>query len=216
MIYRLVSLQSDELICTSELVGDIMDVIVESFRICITPGDGSLTVTSITNLLQKQPKTSGYTYSSISVLVSGFVVLLSTAIKNRTKLSVVGKDMKAMNFRSDVIKILEETLRSNRLLLEKKFIDNRVRAVRLTNFRFRVDVSISTDSLQKVFKPTILTELSFSNGTTRTFELPVEKFHNLRYSVAKVLRNMEEVERHPIMKLAFLKDMEKFEKVGGD
>ena len=42
--------------------------------------------------------------------------------------------------------------------------------------------------------------------------MPVEQFHNLRYSVAKVLRNMEEIERHPIMRLAFQADREAFEK----
>ena len=34
-------------------------------------------------------------------------------------------------------------------------------------------------------------------------QVSVEQFHQLRYNVAKVLRDMQEVERHPIMRIAF-------------
>lgn len=108
----------------------------------------------------------------------------------------------------DIVK----ALRNVRIDLQNKCVENRVRAPSLTSFRWRVDVAISTETLQKVFKPTILCETTTSNGETKTFEMPVEQFHHLRYNVAKVLRNMEEVERHPIMRLAFQSDMEAFDK----
>ena len=76
-------------------------------------------------------------------------------------------------------------------------------------------MAISTETLQKVFKPTILCETTTSDGVTKTFEMPVEQFHSLRYNVAKVLRNMEEVERHPIMRLAFQADREAFDEKEG-
>lgn len=94
-------------------------------------------------------------------------------------------------------------------------LENRVRAPSLTTFRWRVDVAISTETLQKVFKPTVLCETTTSDGVTKTFEMPVEQFHSLRYNVAKVLRNMVEVERHPIMRLAFQSDREAFDEGGG-
>lgn len=46
-----------------------------------------------------------------------------------------------------------------------------------------------------------------SDGSVKTFELPVEQFNQLRYSVAKVLHDMQGLERHPVMKLAV--DMDK-------
>jgi len=43
--------------------------------------------------------------------------------------------------------------------------------------------------------------LELSDGTSRTFEMPVDQFHKLRYGVARVLRTMHEIERNPIMRL---------------
>ncbi|GMH51173.1 hypothetical protein TrRE_jg11681 [Triparma retinervis] len=111
--------------------------------------------------------------------------------------------------------LIISALRSSRLSLQSSFSLAAVRAPSLSSFRWRVDVSISTESLGKAFKPTVLCEVGTDDGRTRTFEMPVEQFHNLRYSVAKVLRNMEEIERHPIMRLAFQADMEAFEKGDG-
>ena len=45
--------------------------------------------------------------------------------------------------------------------------------------------------------------MTLSDGTIRTFEVPVDKFHDLRYNVAKVLREMTSLERHPVLQLAF-------------
>jgi len=47
------------------------------------------------------------------------------------------------------------------------------------------------------------------DGHIRSFYVTAEQLQTLRYNVAKVLRSMQEVERHPIMKLAF--DTEKRE-----
>ena len=57
--------------------------------------------------------------------------------------------------------------------------------------------------------------MTLSSGQIKTFEIPVSSFHSLRYNVAKVLREMEEVERHPIMRLAFEADKKLFEENGG-
>lgn len=39
------------------------------------------------------------------------------------------------------------------------------------------------------------------DGTIRTFEVSVEQFNQLRYNVAKVLNDMQTLERHPIIKI---------------
>lgn len=44
-------------------------------------------------------------------------------------------------------------------------------------------------------------EATSSDGQIRTFELSLEKFHELRYNVAKVLKDMEDLEQIPILKI---------------
>ena len=53
--------------------------------------------------------------------------------------------------------------------------------------------------------------MSLSDGSIKTFEVSVEQFHQLRYNTAKVLRDMQELERHPIMRIAFEGDKKKFD-----
>jgi hypothetical protein len=43
--------------------------------------------------------------------------------------------------------------------------------------------------------------ITTSEGKQKTFELSVEKFHELRYNVAKVLKDMDDMERLQILKL---------------
>jgi hypothetical protein len=77
-------------------------------------------------------------------------------------------------------------IRRSRDILEKAANDNRVRFPRLDALRWRVDVSISSSSLSRVMQPAILMEMTLGDGTIRTFEVPVDQFHDLRFNVAKV------------------------------
>ncbi|KAJ8603778.1 hypothetical protein CTAYLR_000338 [Chrysophaeum taylorii] len=72
---------------------------------------------------------------------------------------------------------------------------------RIAGVKWRVDVAISTSHLERVMRPSVMMELTLSDSRVRTFEMNLEQFHKLRYSVARVLRNMQEIERNPIMRL---------------
>ena len=65
--------------------------------------------------------------------------------------------------------------------------------------RWRVDVTISTTSLSRVFKPTIPLQLTLSDGSMHNFECSVDKFHELRYSVAKSLKHAQDLQQHPTL-----------------
>mmetsp|Transcript_5215 Transcript_5215/g.10403 ORF Transcript_5215/g.10403 Transcript_5215/m.10403 type:complete len:256 (-) Transcript_5215:20-787(-) len=193
---------------TEPLVKSALSTVMSALSTCLSPLDSTLTIPALESL----SKTLSLSFSDTSTLVTGLTLMLSTAIRNRTKISVVQKSLTDMLVPPSTIALITTNIRQSRLDLQSSFISNKVRAPSLTSFRWRVDVSISTETLQKVFKPTILCEINTDDGKSRTFEMPVEQFHHLRYSVAKVLRNMEEIERHPIMRLAFQADMEAFEK----
>lgn len=77
----------------------------------------------------------------------------------------------------------------------------RIRCPRLERLRWRVDVVISTGSLSRVMRPTLLFQMVLSSGAIKSFQVSVEQFHQLRFGVAKVLNDMQQLQRHPIMRI---------------
>ena len=71
----------------------------------------------------------------------------------------------------------------------------------LAQLRWRVDVAISTSSLSRVLRPTVLLQMTLSDGTIHLFEMPISQFHELRYSVAAVLKDMENINQKSIFKI---------------
>jgi len=71
----------------------------------------------------------------------------------------------------------------------------------IVGIRWRVDVTISSSIMTRVFKPAIVMQMELSNGNFKTFEITFDKFHELRLQVATVLNEMNIVESHPMMKI---------------
>eukprot|EP00727_Mastigamoeba_balamuthi_P009404 m51a1_g5086 hypothetical protein (85) ;mRNA; r:255249-255619 len=71
----------------------------------------------------------------------------------------------------------------------------------LADLKWRVDVAVSTSASSRVMAPVILMEMTTSEGKVWTFEVPVDKFHELRYNVARVLKDVEELDQLPILKI---------------
>ncbi|OQR98941.1 hypothetical protein THRCLA_06624 [Thraustotheca clavata] len=66
---------------------------------------------------------------------------------------------------------------------------------------WRVDITIATNSIAPIWKPSVLLRFQLSDGAIHTVELPLKAFHQLRYNTAKILQEMNQLERHPIMRL---------------
>lgn len=60
----------------------------------------------------------------------------------------------------------------------------------LTKCEWRLDVIVSTSVLTKSFQPSILMKLKLSDGTTRMFYMSVNQLHQLRYTLARSLRDL--------------------------
>ncbi|NWS17251.1 COMD5 protein, partial [Pachyramphus minor] len=71
----------------------------------------------------------------------------------------------------------------------------------LQDFKWRVDVAISTSSLARALQPSILMMMKLSDGTAHRFEVPVAKFQELRYNVALILKEMNDLEKRSILKI---------------
>ena len=68
--------------------------------------------------------------------------------------------------------------------------------------QWRVDVTISSTALARVFRPSILLSLTLSPPSSRvvTLGLSTEHFHKLRYEVARALKHVQELEQHPTLR----------------
>ncbi|NWQ85248.1 COMD5 protein, partial [Burhinus bistriatus] len=77
----------------------------------------------------------------------------------------------------------------------------RSRLPNVQDFKWRVDVAISTSSLARALQPSILMMMKLSDGTAHRFEVSVAKFQELRYNVALILKEMNDLEKRSILKI---------------
>lgn len=60
----------------------------------------------------------------------------------------------------------------------------------VSDCRWRLDVTVSTSALSRSFQPSVLMQLTLSDGTMRTFAVTIEQLHQLRYLLARSLRDL--------------------------
>lgn len=72
--------------------------------------------------------------------------------------------------------------------------------LKATMINWRVDVSISTSSLSKTLEPSVIMELTLSNGQVVSFEIPMGMFHVFRFNVALVIKEMDDILNRQIFK----------------
>jgi len=85
--------------------------------------------------------------------------------------------------------------------IEQLQVSGRTRLATVDSIRWRVDVAISTSVLNRVLEPTIMMEIKDSTGKTTTFEISQSKFHELRYNMAHLLKEMGDLEKRSVLKI---------------
>jgi hypothetical protein len=65
--------------------------------------------------------------------------------------------------------------------------------------RFRVDVTIMSSSMNRVLKPSVLMQLTNTEGEVYQFEMTPAQFHKLRYSTARLIKELDNVDKTPIL-----------------
>jgi hypothetical protein len=145
---------------------------------------------------------SSSTNSSNGAIVSFFERILRRLVisgsddaDKTSSLSALGLDAAII---SDIISVIK---RGKGALLEAFSKDNPRFSQYLTNMRWRIDVTISSSSLNRVMRPSILMELTLNDGSVELFDVPLEEFHKLRYSCAKALSAMGAIESHPVLRI---------------
>eukprot|EP00466_Bigelowiella_natans_P019196 jgi/Bigna1/52081/estExt_Genewise1Plus.C_50118 len=130
----------------------------------------------------------------------GNVLILRTAVRQNIEEKVFGNDVGKM-MPEPFANVLTAAYRNRRAVLQS-VMKNESKALALPTLdamKWRVDVTISTTSLSRVFRPTVILRLTLSDGKVRTFEVNADKFNELRYNVAKLLKLTLDLENHPML-----------------
>lgn len=75
------------------------------------------------------------------------------------------------------------------------------RLAQLASVNWRIDVSISTSSMSRHLQPSVILQLVLTDGRLFSFELSLTHFHMLRFDVALVLKEMDDLLNRPTLRL---------------
>ncbi|XP_078458891.1 COMM domain-containing protein 5 isoform X2 [Lampetra planeri] len=64
-----------------------------------------------------------------------------------------------------------------------------------------VNVLYGKNVLARALRPSVLMQVSLTDGFTHQFEVPVSKFQELRYNVAQLLKEMSDLEKRSILRI---------------
>lgn len=179
------------------------EVFIQLLKLVMQSLQTEVTYDSFSDIVQSAGNNASE--ETLGVIYTGLLSLIKCALRHSTT------SLKQQHFKEDLEELgvspeFHEDLAScvfgtKRPSVETRQIELRPRLPQLQQFKWRVDVAISTSVLNRVLEPSIIMEMTFSNGQTKTFEVPVSQFHQLRYSVAYVLKQMEDLEKRSILKI---------------
>ena len=151
---------------------------------------------------------NGETYSSTSDSSNNAIISFFIRILRKLVLSGIGDDsdksssLIALGLDTAIVTDVMNVIKKGRgELIEAYSTHNPSCAQYITNMRWRIDVTISSSTLNRVMRPSILLELTLNDGSVELFDVPLEEFHKLRYSCAKALSAMGAIESHPVLKI---------------
>ncbi|XP_041845344.1 COMM domain-containing protein 5 [Melanotaenia boesemani] len=141
----------------------------------------------------------------LSHIIAGMHRLLSEAIRIPTTLlkqEAFKEDLRELRVPEDFITDFSSVVFGNRrTALEVSTSQNDPHLPTLEEFKWRVDVTISTNSLARALQPSVFMQMKLSDGRFHRFEVPVSKFQELRYNVALILKEMNDLEKRSILKI---------------
>ena len=139
--------------------------------------------------------------SALTSIFSGLFALLRAAYRQRVELPVFQGALNELQIPAAFATDLAHSYRITQEPMTQALTQKHIMFPQLEGFRWRVDVTLSTSSIERMAEPSILMQMEMSDGTSKQFQVSVAKFHELRYNVARVLKDMGDLERAPILKI---------------
>eukprot|EP00029_Vermamoeba_vermiformis_P002104 TRINITY_DN12498_c0_g1_i1.p1 TRINITY_DN12498_c0_g1~~TRINITY_DN12498_c0_g1_i1.p1 ORF type:complete len:248 (+),score=60.54 TRINITY_DN12498_c0_g1_i1:53-796(+) len=148
------------------------------------------------------------TLAKLPLLFAGIYKLLKTALHDRVSPDAFKKDLGILGLQETHIKELTTALvqmRTNLQLIRAPSASTSTSGVRLGILAvdWRIDVSIITSWTRRAVKttPTILLRITTTDLRHHIFEMTTDKFHQMRFAVARLLKELTTIEGLSVLKI---------------
>lgn len=146
--------------------------------------------------------------AKLPLLFAGLYKLLKTALHDRVAPDAFKKDLGTLGLQETHIKELTTALvqmRTNSQLIRAPAASTSTSGVRvgILSVDWRIDVSIITSWTRRAVKttPTILLRITTTDLRHHIFEMTTDKFHQLRFAVARLLKELTTIEGLSVLKI---------------
>ncbi|KAL0275694.1 UNVERIFIED_CONTAM: hypothetical protein PYX00_003483 [Menopon gallinae] len=137
-----------------------------------------------------------YLFSGLMILVQAIVRLPQDSVKETD----LRQGLKELKFTDECCSEFLTMFRDNKVNLytiKHHLCDF---FLKIENFNWRIDVTISSNFLAKSLDTVIIFYITFKNGESKSFEMSIAKFHQLRFFISSMLREMEFLEKKSAFK----------------
>jgi hypothetical protein len=109
----------------------------------------------------------------LRVVFSGLMTLIRMAIRQPSlKSEMLKEDLSQLKLSGELITDINSVVfGKRRSTLCQSSLDQSVRLPQLASLKWRIDVTISNSSLNRVLEPSVLLEMTLSDGSIKTFEV---------------------------------------------
>ncbi|GAA6224239.1 COMM domain-containing protein 5-like [Lates japonicus] len=184
---------------------NLKDVDQEMFRRILKAVVSALEGKDCRDVMRAIAEGSTIPQERLSHIIAGMYRVLSEAIRIPTsslKQEAFKEDLRELRIPEDFITDFSSVVFGNRrAAIEAGTSQSDPHLPTIEDCKWRVDVAISTSSLARALQPSVLMQIKLSDGTFHRFEVPVTKFQELRYNVALILKEMNDLEKRSILKI---------------
>lgn len=96
---------------------------------------------------------------SFGIVFTALFCILKTAVSAKVTGASISADLISMNIPAAVVENICQAIHASRSTVESRVVINRVGFPTLANLRWRIDVTISSGSLSRVMRPSILMQV---------------------------------------------------------
>lgn len=184
---------------------NLKDVDQEMFRKILKAVVSALEGKDCREVMKSIAESSVIPQERLSHIIAGMYRVLSEAIRipmSSLKQEAFKEDLRELRIPEDFITDFSSVVFGNRrAVLDAATSQNDPHLPTIDDLKWRVDVAISTSSLARALQPSVLMQMKLSDGGFHRFEVPVSKFQELRYNVALILKEMNDLEKRSILKI---------------
>uniref|UniRef100_A0A8C4EDH5 COMM domain-containing protein 5 n=1 Tax=Dicentrarchus labrax TaxID=13489 RepID=A0A8C4EDH5_DICLA len=176
---------------------NVKDVDQELFRKLLKAVVSALEGKDCREAMKSIAESSTIPQERLGHIVAGMYRVLSEAIRIPTsslKQEAFKEDLRELRVPEDFITDFSSVVFGNRYTL-KRF--NSI----FSDVHVVLCLLCSHSSLARALQPSVLMQMKLSDGSFHRFEVPVSKFQELRYNVALILKEMNDLEKRSILQI---------------